>query len=231
MCGRYTLRLTPAELAGIFEVVRELDALQGLTPRFNISPTQEVLVIRAEGGLRLPMWTQWGLIPSWSKDAKSAARCINARAETVAEKPSFRAAYKARRCLVPADGYYEWVPPDGKQKQPIFIHRRDQQPFAFAGIWERWRSPGGNEVFSCSFLTTEPNDKLAAVHDRMPVILPPSEYDAWLNPKATPEQLAALVTASPSEEWQYYPVSTLVNKAANEGPDCMREVPPQMMFI
>lgn len=123
MCGRYTLRLTPAELAGIFEVVRDLDALQGLTPRYNISPTQEVLVIREEGGLRLPMWTKWGLIPSWSKDAKSAARCINARAETVAEKPSFRAAYKARRCLVPADGYYEWVPPDANPKARA-PHRR-----------------------------------------------------------------------------------------------------------
>lgn len=224
MCGRFTLRLTPQELAEFFDLFRDLDVLDQLTPRYNIAPTQNVLVIRQDQTQRVPSWMHWGLIPSWSKDAKSAARCINARSETVAEKPSFRAAYKQRRCLIPADGYYEWVPPHAKKRHPIYVQSRDGQPFAFASLWERWRSPVGAEILSTTLLTTTPNSQLEPVHDRMPVILPPETYDQWLNPKATAEQLQDLLVPAPSEWWQFHDVSTRVNKAADEGPECIQPV-------
>ncbi|MDH3944981.1 MAG: SOS response-associated peptidase, partial [Anaerolineae bacterium] len=163
----------------------------------------------------------WGLVPSWSKDPKMGSRMINARAETLAEKPSFRAAYKRRRCLILADGFYEWVKKPGhKTKTPHYIQLTSGQPFAFAGLWEYWQGDDGSEIKSCTIITTEPNSLIGKLHNRMPVILPPETYDLWLDPgEASREQLDPLLKAYPSEEMKHHPISTLVNSPANDVPE------------
>jgi putative SOS response-associated peptidase YedK len=173
MCGRFTLR---ARLNAILEEFALEQALHYLE-RYNIAPTQDVLVLNAERQL---VWKRWGLIPSWAKDAKIGNSLINARADGVADKPSFRSAFKRGRCLVIADGFYEWRK-DGKVKQPFFIHMKDDRPFAFAGLAEHW-SKGEKPIDSCTIITTDPNSMMAPIHDRMPVILPKDAYDVWLDP-------------------------------------------------
>jgi putative SOS response-associated peptidase YedK len=216
MCGRYNLRATPAEIAQAFSLFRE----EQFTPRYNIAPTQAVPVIRqTDNGRELSMMT-WGLIPSWSKDAKGAARLINARADTVATKPSFRTAFKKRRCLIPATAFYEWKgakPP----KQPYAIGLKTGEPFAFAGLWEFWKSPDGEPVESCTIITTEANELVADLHDRMPVFLGPDEYDPWLDPECDPAALQELLDPFPDDLMSYEAVSTFVNNARNEGPECV----------
>ncbi len=162
----------------------------------------------------------WGLIPSWAKDSKIGSSLINARSETVAEKPSFRAAFKRRRCLVLADGFYEWQAINGK-KQPMFIHMTEQRPFALAGLWESWHSPDGGVLDTCTILTTTPNELMAPIHNRMPVILEPEDYNTWLNPGDQPNIAMHLLRPFSSEKMAAYPVSTWVNSPAHDDAQCI----------
>jgi putative SOS response-associated peptidase YedK len=197
-------------------------------PRYNIAPTQQVATVRAraDAGRRELVPLKWGLIPSWAKDPKIATQCLNARGETVAEKPAFRSAFKRRRCLILADGYYEWTGPKGK-KQPWRFRLRDNAPFAFAGLWECWQPQDGDPVETCTIVTTEANELAVKYHDRMPVILHPADYSRWLDPEnQRVEELIPLLAPYPAEPMIAEPVSTLVNSARNESPDCVRVTAP-----
>ncbi|MBK8900866.1 MAG: SOS response-associated peptidase [Anaerolineaceae bacterium] len=225
MCGRFALMTSTEQLAMLFDVPETaVAALPPSVPRYNIAPTQPVAAIRlGENGEREFTFFHWGLIPSWSKDIKMGARMINARSETVTEKPSFRNAFKRRRCLIPADGFYEWQKQaDGKQ--PMFIRPSDgaERPFALAGLWEVWRDPDGSELQSCTIVTTTPNELMAAIHNRMPVIVEPEDYDLWLNPEPDPEQGLHLLRPYPAEKMVAYPVSTLVNNPRNDTAQCIQ---------
>ena len=229
MCGRYTLRTPTSELIEIFELVRNFE----LTPRYNIAPTQSVPAVRESPGPESPGAGPagerrrefaphvWGLIPPWSDDPRIGGRMINARSETAATKAAFRDAFRRRRCLIPADGFYEWKK-DGKTKQPCLITLHDERPFAFAGLWERWERPDCPPIDSCTILTTQANDLLRPLHDRMPLILHREDYDRWLDANARPEELEPLLRPFPSAEMELREVSTHVNNARNEGPDCVR---------
>jgi putative SOS response-associated peptidase YedK len=222
MCGRYTL-------SKLEQLLRQFPAIiplpPGLMPRFNIAPTQPVPVIANNHPDRVELF-QWGLIPSWSKDSSCSGRMINARAETLAERPSFRTALKRRRCLVPADGFYEWrKEPDGKTKTPMYVRRRDGEPFAFAGLWDVWHTPDGSVVPSCTVITTAPNELMAPIHDRMPAILPRSAYERWLSPREQDAvDMTALLQPYPAAELEAYPVSRMVNSPRNEGAELMNRV-------
>lgn len=221
MCGRFTLTADPDQLREAFPW---LEIPEGaLTPRYNIAPSQPVAVIPNDGKNRLDFFV-WGLIPSWAKDPSIGNRLINARAESAHEKPAFRGALRRRRCLIPADGFYEWKSlPDRKAKQPMYIRRIDDQPFAFAGLWEVWNAPDGSQIPSCTILTTQPNDLLRPIHNRMPVILSPEAYTTWLTPEEVAlETLQRWLKPYPSLEMKMYPVSTLVNNPANEVPACIQ---------
>ncbi len=207
-----------AEQFAVFEV-------PPFTARFNIAPTQPVAVVRLDPQSDEPrrelVWLRWGLIPSWAKDPAIGNRMINARAETAAEKPAFRAAFRRRRCLVAADGFYEWQRTGGK-KQPYFIHLHDDRPFGFAGLWESWEGPDHSHIESCTLLTTGPNELLRPIHDRMPVILGPESYAPWLDPAVQqPEQLLPLLQPYPSEAMTADAVGTFVNSPRNDGPQCI----------
>lgn len=219
MCGRFTL-ITPAEaLAEQFQLFE----IPSLAPRYNIAPTQPVAAVRRVpgDGQRELVLLRWGLVPFWAKDPGIGARMINARSETVAEKPAFRAAFRRRRCLVPADGFYEWRRLE-RGKQPFYVRLRDERPFAFAGLWERWEGPDETAIDSCTLLTTEPNDLIRPVHSRMPVILSPKDYDLWLDPGVQKvELLQPLLRPYPSEGMLAYPISTWVNKPKNDSPRCI----------
>lgn len=219
MCGRFTLRLSTSELQEFFDLVRACDAV----PRYNIAPTHSIAAIRrtSEGRVADPM--HWGLIPRWAKDRKLAARMINARSETLSEKPSFRTAFKRSRCLIPADGFYEWKPTAGKTKQPYHITLADESPFAFAGLWDRWTDPeSAQPLESCTIVTTGANELLRDLHERMPVILPREHWEVWLDPEMQEtDALQPLLTAYPSNEMQMKAVSTLVNSPRNDAPDCL----------
>jgi putative SOS response-associated peptidase YedK len=217
MCGRFTLRepLGPLVERFMARLVAELD----WPPRYNIAPTQEALVIRSEEGERVAAPLRWGLVPSWAKDTKLAASMTNARAETVAEKPAFRAAFKKRRCLVPADGYYEWRR-EGKLRLPHLYQIHGGEPFAFAGLWERWQ-----DLETFTILTTSANALAAQVHDRMPVILSPLDSARWLDPASDPNALLRILEPYPAADMTDTPVSTYVNNSRHEGPDCISPVP------
>jgi putative SOS response-associated peptidase YedK len=217
VCGRYTLTTPVETLAEAFGVSGPLPELG---PSYNVAPTREVAAVLADGrgdGRRLEK-LRWGLVPSWSKDPSRGI--INARAETAHEKPSFRRAFRERRLLVLADGYYEWRKDEGGGKTPFYFRMQDGSPFAFAGLWEAWRPRGGGEELrTCALLTTRPNALGAAVHDRMPVILPPDAYDLWLDPDLRdPEPLRDLLRPYPEERMEAYPVSRRVNSPRSEGP-------------
>jgi putative SOS response-associated peptidase YedK len=198
----------------------QLAEVPDLTPHYNIAPTQQVAVVRASANGNTLHMLRWGLIPSWSKDSSASARMINARSETAAEKPAFRAAFKQRRCLIPANGFFEWQG-KGRQKQPFYFQLDDGQLFAFAGLWEAWKGPDGL-VETCTILTTNANDVLQPIHDRMPVIIDPANYALWLNSSLhDPGPLQDLLRPYPSEAMRTYPVSTVVNKPANETPQCV----------
>ena len=219
MCGRFTQTATPDVIAEHFH----LDAPPLFKPRYNIAPSQAVAAIRLtpEAAKRECVLLRWGLIPSWAKDPKIGNQCINAKAETVAEKPSFRSAFRTRRCLVIADGFYEWQV-HGAHKQPMWIGLKSKQPFAFAGLWEHWQPAEGEARDTCTIITTEPNDLMATIHNRMPVILSPASYDQWLDPTVQQvESLTALLRSYPSEELLAYPVSTLVNNPRHDAPQCL----------
>jgi putative SOS response-associated peptidase YedK len=222
MCGRFTLGATATDLAAQFN----LATVPTWTPRYNIAPRQEVLVIlqscpQASREARLH---RWGLVPSWAKDPTIGNRLINARAETVASRPAFRLAFKERRCLVLADGFYEWHT-EGARKQPYHIRLRDGRPFAFAGLWEHWE---GEEaaIDSCTLLTTTPNEVMRPLHDRMPVILSAAEYDQWLDSRGQDvKPLQAILCPYPGDDLIAYPVSTRVNNPAHDSPECVTPVP------
>lgn len=224
MCGRFTLRTAATVLAKQFGLSMQLDLLDDLKPRYNIAPSQQVLAVRdAMPGKREPVWFRWGLIPSWADDPKIAYNLINARADTVHSKPSFRSAFKQRRCLVLADGYYEWKKLDSKSKQPYYFQRADGASFAFAGLWEHW-SKEKEPVESCTLITTEPNTMAATVHDRMPVILHEREYDTWLSSDTDPARLRQLLAPLPDGDWTATRVSSYVSKATNQGQQCIEPV-------
>jgi len=221
MCGRFTLRAPASVVAEQFGV---LDA-EPLRPRYNIAPTQPVAVVRrgpkSTDAPRQLVMLRWGLVPSWAKDPKIGNRLINARAETVAEKPAFRSALRRRRCLVAADGFYEWRQA-GKARQPYFIHLVDDRPFAFAGLWELWEGPDHTVLETCALITTEANALMASIHDRMPVILSPDDYALWLDPAIQdPKELQPLLRPYPSEAMAAHPVSTHVNNPRNDDPRCV----------
>jgi len=214
MCGRFTLTIDPAHLQEAFPwAVIPND----LIPRYNIAPSQPVAVIPNTGEYIVSMY-KWGLIPSWSKEPSIGERMINARSETLAEKPSFRNAYRRRRCLILADGFYEWKPSLGnKSKQPILIRLKGNIPFTFAGLWEHWTAPDGSEIRSCTIITTQPNSLIESIHNRMPVILPPDSYMHWLSAEDCPaSELNKLLIPYPSNEMIAYPVSKKVNSPLND---------------
>lgn len=217
MCGRYTLMTAIVRLQERFH----LDATTlSYTPSYNIAPGQEVLAVLSNDPPRVG-YLRWGLVPAWAKDAKSGYRMINARLETVAEKPSFRQALRQRRCLVLADGYFEWQQ-HGATKIPMYIHRQDRAPFAFAGLWETWRDAAGNPLHTCTILTTSANALLSAIHPRMPVILAPDAEAAWLDrQRQAPADLLSLLQPYRDAELQAYPVSQLVNTPQHNSPACI----------
>lgn len=227
MCGRFTLRTPIKDVAAVFDASADgvADTLP-LFAHFNIAPTQRIVAVRADssGKGRQLVPLRWGLVPSWADDPSIGNRMINARADTVASKPSFRAAFKSRRCLVVADGFYEWQK-RGATKQPYLIGMRDGGPFAFAGLWEHWRRDD-QTIESCTIITTDANELMQPLHDRMPVILPPAEYASWLDPRPDRgEVLQRLLRPYPSEEMRAYPVSTVVNNPRNDVPQCVEPLP------
>lgn len=219
MCGRYTLS-TPGELvAELFD----LEQAPELAPRYNIAPTQEAPVVRLDpAGRRHLAQLRWGMVPHWAQDPGIGSRMINARAETVASKPAFRESFRRHRCLVPADGFYEWRPEQGG-KQPYHLRHPDGAVFSFAGLWSRWERQGASPLETFTILTCEPSAAAAPYHDRMPVILPPPSYESWLAPASTPEGLAALLGPY-SGPLEAVPVSTWVNAPAHEGPRCAQRI-------
>ena len=215
MCGRYTLK-TPIDVVAEHFGLEEYPS--SLTPSYNVAPTQEVAAVVEEDEDRKLAMFRWGLVPSWAKDPAIGNKMINARAETVAEKPSFRSAFKRRRCLIVADGFYEWQKADDGGKQPYHFKMNDSAPFAFAGLWETWNGYG-EEVRSCSIITTDANDLMREIHHRMPVILPAENYAAWLDPGLDEkEALRDLLKPYPSEAMEAYRVSRRVNRPANNEP-------------
>lgn len=219
MCGRFLLAVEPADLQDTFP---QFNFPTPIEPRFNIAPTQPVLVIPNDSSSSADYYL-WGLIPSWAKDPSIGSKMINARAETLAEKPTFRGPYKYRRCLILANGFYEWQARSGsKNKVPHFIRLKNGQPFAFAGLWDEWHSPDGSHVKSCTIITTNPNSLVSTIHNRMPVILPPSTFTQWLDPSPrSSNTLQDLLNPYPSEQMVASPVSTYVNNPANNGAECI----------
>lgn len=220
MCGRYSLTVDASAIQELFPFLRIPPEMQ---PRFNIAPGQPIAVIPNDGKDRLDFF-KWGLVPSWAKDPEIGNRLINARAETLAEKPSFRNAFRYHRCLVLADGFYEWAKNNGG-KTPTYIRLASQKPFAFAGLWDLWHAPDGSELYSCTIITTQPNSLMEKIHNRMPVIVSPDNYSAWLNPQpGNPTYLSTLLTPYPAELMTAYPVSKAVNNPANESPECIQPI-------
>lgn len=207
-------------------------AVMGLVARYNIAPTQPVLVVREQNGRRESVLLRWGFVPSWAKDVAIGSRMINARSETAHEKPSFRNAFKRRRCMIPADGFYEWQRPAeatgaktagrcGSPRQPYLITMADEGPFAMAGLWEHWQDAEGNELETCTILTTAANELVGELHDRMPVILDPSDYRSWLDTSSEDISVArSLCKPYPAELMMHVPVATYVNSPRNEGSEC-----------
>ncbi len=217
MCGRYSLNQT-----GQISLVFEISDVR-LPPRFNIAPTQQAPVIHLREGERRLELFQWGLVPFWAKDPAMGARMINSRSETVDEKPAFRTAFRKRRCLVPADGFYEWQK-RGKFKQPFYFYLESRSPFAFAGLFEEW-SQNGSSLDSFTILTCDPNEMVANFHNRMPVILPKEKYGEWLDPESDPDSLKSLLQPFDARQMRVHPVSRFVNSPTNDSPECIEEIP------
>ncbi|MEW5772535.1 MAG: SOS response-associated peptidase [Thermodesulfobacteriota bacterium] len=224
MCGRFGFDIPRQVLAEHFG----LDAAYEIAPRYNIAPTQEAPAVlpHPDSGARVLRSLRWGLVPSWAKDAKGGARLVNARAETAAEKPAFRAAFKRRRCLAPAAGFYEWKRQE-TGKQPYWIRLLGGGPLAFAGLWDHWLDPqSGATLYTFAILTCPANPLAATLHDRMPVILPPAAYAAWLDPAATRPDLEALLAPFPAGLMEAWPVSKRVNNPRNDDPSLLDKVEP-----
>ncbi len=220
MCGRFSLSANLTTIAQRFGVRTATAESAAWTPSYNIPPTKTVVVV-GDDGARYLTEMRWGLIPSWAKDPTIGNRMINARAETLAVKPAFRAAIRKRRCLVVADGFYEWQK-QGRGKQPVYIVLKSRGPFGFAGLWDTWTSPDGEEMKTCTIITTEANELLKPVHDRMPVILSREAEPIWLDPTIQdPAHLLSLLKPYPAEEMEFYPVSRAVNSPKNDSLDCI----------
>ncbi len=219
MCGRFTLKTPVEQLSEKFQFPEIIP----LKPRYNIAPSQSVAVVRLlpdDTDCKLAM-LRWGLLPAWVKDPTKVQQPINAKAETAAEKPMFRDAFKRRRCLVPADGFYEWKQGGGR-KQPVYIHLKDGEPFAIAGLWEHWEGQDGQVIESCTLLTTEPNDLLAPIHNRMPVILDPKDYEQWLDPELqAADGVKPFLRPFPSDLMTAYSISLRVNNPKNDDSRCL----------
>ncbi len=215
MCGRFTLTL---DREGLQRAFPGFEPPPVVSPRYNVAPTQPVLAV--PNNSHNMEFMLWGLIPGWAKDTAIGNKMINARAETLAEKASFKNPYKRRRCLIPADGFYEWqAVPGSKSKTPMYIRMKGGEPFTFAGLWEVWH-PGDENILSCTIITTEPNELMSTIHTRMPVILPPSAWEEWLDPEEqSPGALDHLLKPYPSGDMEAYPISTLVNSPANDRPE------------
>lgn len=219
MCGRFALAATPEELSRHFNLRKTVT----LEPRYNIAPSQPIVIIRDSIGSYRLSAARWGLIPQWAKDEKIGYNLINARAETVSEKPAFREAFNQRRCLVPAIGFYEWLH-KGDQKQPYFIKMKNSGLFAMAGIWESWKSPDGREIESCAIITTTANGIVGKIHDRMPAIIPKESYGIWIDPARNGQPFREYFHPYSPFKMIAYPVSGMVNNPKNEGPGCMKKV-------
>jgi putative SOS response-associated peptidase YedK len=217
MCGRFALTAPASTIAEVFQV----DVLPDVLPRYNVAPTTEVLAVVSQEGRRELQAFRWGLIPYWAKDRKIAYTTLNARSETIEKKPAFRSAFKRRRLLIVADGFYEWERTDKKNKVPHLFQMADGRPFALAGVWERWTDPdSGEEVRSCSIVTTGPNSLMEPVHDRMPVILPPETWDTWLDPSVVDvARLKELLVPFDPSKMKERRVSRSVGDVKNKGPE------------
>ncbi len=221
MCGRLNITVSGAALVEVFGIARDADLLSGFPPRFNVAPSQIIPAVRDQNGDRAACLLRWGLIPSWAKDRDLSYKMINARAETVADKPAYRNAFRHRRCLIPVTGFYEWRQADGKQ--PYNITAADGRPFALAGLWEHWE--GDDEVVeSCTIIVTTANDQMRPVHDRMPVILDPSDYGRWLDPGVSDRERLLPLLAPYRNPLQIYPVSKRVNNPRNDDAACLTGV-------
>ena len=234
MCGRFVTSSPAAQVAAYFDAEVTAERLLERGPNFNVAPTTEVAVVVERDGRRGLALRRWGLVPSWAKDPSVGSKMINARVETAATKPSFRSAFTKRRCIVPVDGFYEWkAPAEGTRKQPYFIVRRDREPLAFAGLWESWKDPQSAAgepsppLLTCSILTTEATGPMAQVHHRMPVLLGPDAWDAWLDESVTDkDQVQGMVLPAPDDLLEVWPVSTAVNSVRNTGPELVDPVGP-----
>lgn len=222
MCGRFALYSDPFSLSKRFEA----EVLPELHPRYNVAPTQTIPIAREVDGKICFALARWGLIPHWAKDMKIGYSTINARAETLASKPAFRNAFKHRRCLIPADGFYEWQTIAGsKVKQPWFIVLQDHESMAFSGLWEQWRSPEGEELESCSIIVTDANELMLSIHDRMPVILAPEDWNVWLEAEAKDAGcFQGLLKPYSTEDMAAWPVSMMVNSPRNDLAECLEAV-------
>lgn len=218
MCGRYTLTADGETVRTAYGLA---DAPFDYRPRYNIAPQQDVLVVANGKQGRRAGIMRWGLVPAWAESAADGARMINARSETVAERAAFREAFARRRCLIPADGFYEWRTVGGS-KIPMRI-TLGERPFAFAGLWERWQRGDAAPLYTCTILTTSPAAAIADIHDRMPVMLRPEQYDLWLDRDADAETLQRLLAPYAGDDLQAYVVSSLVNKVENDGPECIAQ--------
>ncbi len=227
MCGRFTLSTPPTAIADHFG----LDEVPELEARFNVAPGQSIATVSGEGTRPTLCLRRWGLVPSWAVDSKIGNRLINARAETVAEKPSFRSALRRRRCLVPADGFYEWAGSKGS-KQAYFIGLQGRALFAFAGLWERWTDPDGEVLESCSLLTTAAAERLRALHDRMPVIVDPADYGLWIDPEVKePDLVSPVIDRNLGGALEFYPISQYVNDVRHDDPRCLEASADQPEFF
>jgi putative SOS response-associated peptidase YedK len=214
MCGRYVITSSPAAIRALFGYPEQ----PNFPARYNVAPTQPIPVVRLYEGKRQFVLMRWGLIPAWVKDAKTFSLLINARGESVVDKPAFRAAIRRRRCLIPADGFYEWKDAGGR-KQPYFVRSRRGGPLAFAGLWETWTGPNGEEMDTAAIVTTNANRTLAAIHDRMPAIVPPEAFDLWLDcAKVDAQTASALIAPAREDLLETYEISPAVNRAANDSP-------------
>lgn len=233
MCGRFVSASPPEEIGKYFDTAAVAEKL--LEPSYNVAPTNDVYVVTEDGGTRRLDAYHWGLVPFWAKSPAAGSKMINARAETIADKNAYKRPFAKRRCIIPADGFYEWKKiPGQKAKQPYFINRRDDEPLAFAGLWEVWRGPDGaknkdaaEQLRSCTIITTSANETMQQIHDRMPVILPASAWDRWLDPGNDDTQaLSQLLVPAPPTLLRLTPVSTEVNNVRNKGSQLIEAVEP-----
>jgi putative SOS response-associated peptidase YedK len=221
MCGRYTIIASPEALRALFGYEEQ----PNFPPRYNVAPTQPIAIVRLVDGKRHFALVRWGLLPSWVKDPKTFTLLINARGESAAEKPAFRAAMKRRRCLIPADGFYEWQAA-GERKRPFYVHAKSGAPLAFAGLWETWTGPNGEELETAAIVTTTANRTLKPIHDRMPVIVPPEAFNLWLDCAAVDATTAAALFMPASDALlESYAVSNAVNRATNDSQDLIAPAP------